>query len=144
MTKTIHPELITVFMSAYEQVRHLFQKKLRDQGLDLGPSDYHSLRLISLQPGLNQQDLGRFMGKDKALITRKIRSLEKEGLVLRQRNPFDQRSYQLFLTERGLQLWKRIDDAMSSSHAQIFSTLSLQQQTQLFELLQHCLDQVNK
>ncbi len=102
MNYPVNPDLMPALMAVFQHVRTRIQSELDCQRLDLTPPDVHVLKLIDEQRGLNLQDLGRQMCRDKALITRKIRELEGRNLVRRERNPSDQRSFQLFLTDEGL------------------------------------------
>ena len=108
-------------------------------GFDLTPPDVHVLKLIDEQRGLNLQDLGRQMCRDKALITRKIRELEGRNLVRRERNPSDQRSFQLFLTDEGLAIHQHAEAIMSRVHDELFAPLTPVEQATLVHLLDQCL-----
>ena len=100
-------------MALFEHLRNQLQMGLLAQGIDLAPPDIRLLELIAEAEGLiNLQDVGRQMCRDKALITRKVREMESRGLVRRERNPGDQRSFQLFLTEAGRRLRDRLDPTL--------------------------------
>lgn len=89
MNYPVNPDLMPALMAVFQHVRTRIQSELDCQRLDLTPPDVHVLKLIDEQRGLNLQDLGRQMCRDKALITRKIRELEGRNLVRRERNPSD-------------------------------------------------------
>ncbi|EPK5824947.1 MarR family transcriptional repressor MexR [Pseudomonas aeruginosa] len=131
MNYPVNPDLMPALMAVFQHVRTRIQSELDCQRLDLTPPDVHVLKLIDEQRGLNLQDLGRQMCRDKALITRKIRELEGRNLVRRERNPSDQRSFQLFLTDEGL--------AMSRVHDELFAPLTPVEQATLVHLLDQCL-----
>ncbi len=86
MNYPVNPDLMPALMAVFQHVRTRIQSELDCQRLDLTPPDVHVLKLIDEQRGLNLQDLGRQMCRDKALITRKIRELEGRNLVRRERN----------------------------------------------------------
>ncbi len=92
MNYPVNPDLMPALMAVFQHVRTRIQSELDCQRLDLTPPDVHVLKLIDEQRGLNLQDLGRQMCRDKALITRKIRELEGRNLVRRERNPSDSSS----------------------------------------------------
>ncbi|AHA25653.1 Transcriptional regulator MexR [Pseudomonas aeruginosa PA1R] len=75
----MNPDLMPALMAVFQHVRTRIQSELDCQRLDLTPPDVHVLKLIDEQRGLNLQDLGRQMCRDKALITRKIREGKKPG-----------------------------------------------------------------
>ncbi|ERY91745.1 multidrug resistance operon repressor [Pseudomonas aeruginosa BWHPSA008] len=112
MNYPVNPDLMPALMAVFQHVRTRIQSELDCQRLDLTPPDVHVLKLIDEQRGLNLQDLGRQMCRDKALITRKIRELEGRNLVRRERNPSDQRSFQLFLTDEGLAIHQHAEAAL--------------------------------
>jgi DNA-binding MarR family transcriptional regulator len=57
--------------------------------------------------GVRQQDLAVSSLKDKATITRALRSLAAEGLVRRTPDPHDKRSKRIFLTDKGREVLAR-------------------------------------
>lgn len=87
MNYPVNPDLMPALMAVFQHVRTRIQSELDCQRLDLTPPDVHVLKLIDEQRGLNLQDLGRQMCRDKALITRKIRELEGRNLVRRSATP---------------------------------------------------------
>lgn len=131
MNYPVNPDLMPALMAVFQHVRTRIQSELDCQRLDLTPPDVHVLKLIDEQRGLNLQDLGRQMCRDKALITRKIRELEGRNLVRRERNPSDQRSFQLFLTDA--------EAIMSRVHDELFAPLTPEEQATLAHLLDQCL-----
>src|SRR5438445_12084361 len=50
---------------------------------------------------ISQHDLGDQLGIDRTTMVELIDDLEKQGAVIRRRNPADRRSYALSLTPRG-------------------------------------------
>lgn len=120
MNYPVNPDLMPALMAVFQHVRTRIQSELDCQRLDLTPPDVHVLKLIDEQRGLNLQDLGRQMCRDKALITRKIRELEGRNLVRRERNPSDQRSSSSSSPTRG---WPSTSMRRPSCHACMTSCL---------------------
>ncbi|HFK9488756.1 TPA: MarR family transcriptional regulator [Pseudomonas aeruginosa] len=131
MNYPVNPDLMPALMAVFQHVRTRAR-------LPATP-DVHVLKLIDEQRGLNLQDLGRQMCRDKALITRKIRELEGRNLVRRERNPSDQRSFQLFLTDEGLAIHQHAEAIMSRVHDELFAPLTPVEQATLVHLLDQCL-----
>lgn len=123
MNYPVNPDLMPALMAVFQHVRTRIQSELDCQRLDLTPPDVHVLKLIDEQRGLNLQDLGRQMCRDKALITRKIRELEGRNLVRRERNPSDQHA----------------EAIMSRVHDELFAPLTPVEQATLVHLLDQCL-----
>lgn len=66
MNYPVNPDLMPALMAVFQHVRTRIQSELDCQRLDLTPPDVHVLKLIDEQRGLNLQDLGRQMCRDKA------------------------------------------------------------------------------
>ncbi|WP_439573245.1 MarR family winged helix-turn-helix transcriptional regulator [Phreatobacter sp.] len=65
------------------------------------PSRFAIMTLIAENPGLSQTTLGRAAGRDKSTLTTALDDLTRRGLVQRDREPTDRRSYRLHLTAKG-------------------------------------------
>ncbi|MHB9796686.1 MarR family winged helix-turn-helix transcriptional regulator [Pseudomonas sp. MT3] len=139
MTHTVNPELPQALMKVFDHMRESLQDKLCAEGIDLAPPDIRLLELIGADAGQSLQCLGRKLCRDKALVTRKIREMEALGLVRRERNPDDQRSFQLFLTEAGRSIETRTLAILARTHDDLFAPLDDAQQQMLTHLLQQCL-----
>lgn len=61
------------------------------------------------------------------------------NLVRRERNPSDQRSFQLFLTDEGLAIHQHAEAIMSRVHDELFAPLTPEEQATLVHLLDQCL-----
>ncbi|AMO74072.1 MULTISPECIES: MarR family transcriptional regulator [Pseudomonas] len=141
MTRPVNPDLPENLMALFEHLRNQLQMGLLAQGIDLAPPDIRLLELIAEAEGLiNLQDVGRQMCRDKALITRKVREMESRGLVRRERNPGDQRSFQLFLTEAGKVVHAQAQAILACTHDRLFAPLDAEEQRCMAHLLQRCLD----
>ncbi|MCY1338912.1 Multidrug resistance operon repressor [compost metagenome] len=140
MTNPVNPDLPKTLLEVFEQLRAHLQIGLCEQGLELTPPDVCLLELIGSDAGLSLQDVGRQMSRDKALITRKIREMEARGLVRRERNPHDARSFRLFLTEAGEQVDRQARNIQARSHRSLFGGLDSDEQATLARLLRQCLE----
>lgn len=139
MTHSVNPELPQTLTEVLDHLRERLQEQLCAEGIDLTPPDIRLLELIGADAGQSLQSLGRKLCRDKALITRKIREMESLGLVRRERNPDDQRSFQLFLTETGKSVGERTQAILARTHDDLFAPLDDAEQQLLMRLLQQCL-----
>jgi DNA-binding MarR family transcriptional regulator len=73
--------------------------------------------------GLHQAALQRRLGVDGAVITRQVRQLEREGLVVRNPDPADRRSLLVELTGSGRDLLARLADRRRALEAAVASGL---------------------
>lgn len=68
---------------------------------DLRPGWYTLLKILADNPGLPPSELSRLCGRDRSTLTTTMKALDARGLIERQRNAEDQRSYSVRLTEVG-------------------------------------------
>jgi DNA-binding MarR family transcriptional regulator len=76
-----------------------FRRRVGDP--DIAPGRFPALALIDHDPGINQTELARRLGRDKSSITPIIDDLEERNLVRRERLTQDRRHYGLSLTQQG-------------------------------------------
>ena len=67
---------------AYQCMLSQLADALHEAGLDITNNEYLVLRAIYSNDGLQQCEIARLTGKDKALVCRTVASLEKKGLVI--------------------------------------------------------------
>jgi len=69
------------------------KKVVKNTGVDLSPIEILVLRTLVEHGEVTQQQLAQRISKDKAQITRLIQGLVKKKLIVKQRNPYDKRSF---------------------------------------------------
>ncbi len=85
-------------------------KKMKNEFLqnlkpyDVTPEQWALLNRLWEQEGISSKELAELTCKDQPNIARILDKLEKKELILRRPNPSDNRSFLLYLTERGRQL----------------------------------------
>ncbi|MGX5217692.1 MarR family winged helix-turn-helix transcriptional regulator [Pseudomonas segetis] len=120
-------------------MKHHVLRDLRDANLALNPPDVLLLEQLAEQPGLNPLALTKLNGCDKALITRRVRSLEARGWIKREPDPQDQRSVQLSLTRQGAQVKDQALAIFYEAETAAFAPLSDAERETLLALLSKCL-----
>jgi DNA-binding MarR family transcriptional regulator len=89
------PILVPVGL-AFKKMLQAFE---RDTGVS--PGKYFVLRMLARTDGISQGELWNRFEVDPSRITRLAKSLEKEDLVRRERDPEDNRVVRMYLTEEG-------------------------------------------
>ena len=91
-----------------------FKKMLKAFEWDTGvsPGKYFVLRMLARKDGISQGEVWNRFEVDPSRITRLAKSLEKEGLVRRERDLADNRVVRMYLTEEG----RRMIDEFSGRH----------------------------
>ena len=77
----------------------------------LRPAHYSALLIVRATPGCRQQEIGDALGIQRPNLVAMIDGLERLGLLRREVNPADRRSYALSLTPEGLELLAQADAA---------------------------------
>ncbi|MGR3857268.1 MULTISPECIES: MarR family winged helix-turn-helix transcriptional regulator [Chryseobacterium] len=86
------------------RLRQKIQTIVNEYDPDLSFELIEILGLLSRNNGINQQEIGNKVSKDKSSITYLINSLVKKDLVERIADKKDRRNKQIFLTPKGKQI----------------------------------------
>lgn len=105
------------------------------------------LNLLAQGP-ISQHALGEQLGIDRTTMVELIDDLERQGAVVRRRNPADRRSYALSLTSRGKVVQKRAATAFDDAAEEFFGPLKHTERRALVEMLKRMIasadDQLGK
>jgi DNA-binding MarR family transcriptional regulator len=105
----------------------------REMGVSAGT--WFSLALLSKKGGISQGELSQKFEIDPSRVTRLAKRLEREGLILRKRDPEDHRIVRMFLTEKGRGLVEDLSEHRVRFDRQIGSMLSPEELTELRRML---------
>jgi len=75
------------------------QQKIMPHGVTIGM--WYFLRVLWRQDGLTQRELSQIVGTMEPTTLTAIKSMERRGLVRREKNGTDRRKINIFLTEEG-------------------------------------------
>jgi len=84
------------------------RRAVQAAGLDVTPEQWGILCALWEKEGRSQSELAEITIKDTANITRMIDVMENKGLVFREKDPLDRRTYKIFLTKQGQELQNRL------------------------------------
>lgn len=93
------------------------------------------LNLLAEGP-ISQQALGEQLGIDRTTVVELIDEIERQGIVVRRRNPADRRSYALTLTPKGRTVQKRAARAFDAAADEFLGALELAERQALQGMLQ--------
>ena len=113
-----------------EQLRkwHLSKRMNAMEGLYYG--QIHLLEYIINHPGCNQKDIADMFALSKASVTKSVKRMLNNDIITRQVNSDDERQFELYATEKGIQLARecsRIYDDTSELAYKGFSEEELKQ-----------------
>jgi len=86
------------------RLRQKIQAKINEYDPNLSFELIEIMGLLSRNDGINQQEIGNKVSKDKSSITYLINSLVKREFVQRIENKNDRRNKQIYLTDKGKQI----------------------------------------
>ena len=86
--------------------------------------EYTVLYLIDVLPGTTQQSIATKMNCSHVAARRHIASLERSGMIGRQRSKTDQRTWQLFPTNKGKAVLARFAELFKTKTQPIFESLT--------------------
>ncbi|HBO34162.1 MAG TPA: hypothetical protein DD636_05410, partial [Anaerolineaceae bacterium] len=126
----------------YESLKAIFlhidnheKTYLSDHGLNI--PRFYILLHVAQNPGINYIDLSDRLLCTKSNTTRVVQGMAKDGLITRQNDPNDGRSYQLYLTETGAELLARVYPGFVNQIESLMSCFNEQETTQFLEVSQH-------
>ena len=109
-----------------EQLHELFMDLVRvagllqpDQelpGLSVSLSQAYAIHELDHGSGLSQQELAEILFLEKSTVSRMIADLENKGLVERERDPDNRRTYRLKLTDAGRDFHVRVADGYGAQY----------------------------
>lgn len=97
---------------------------MEDQGIHFPTSCIGALADLWAEDGVNQKDLGVALIKNKSSINKMLASLETDGMITKKDDPNDKRGKLIFLTEKGKDIQKVIENASSCCDLKILETVS--------------------
>ncbi|MEM8533818.1 MAG: MarR family winged helix-turn-helix transcriptional regulator [Chloroflexota bacterium] len=140
MTKyTIPPELNDALGFNLYRTALLFRKELMHALVDYGmtPEQWQVMRAIwSTSERLHQNDIAHLTLKDKHSLSRMLVRLERDGWIVRQRDPDDARAVVIAPTEQANQLRQTVPARLYAHFAPILGALTDEEAQQLLILIQ--------
>jgi len=105
-----------IYLTAQE-IKNFAEKLLKPYDLTL--EQFHLLKHMSPDSGMNQRQLGDLVNKTPANITRILDRLEQKNLIIRRSNPEDRRGTHVFLTTQGSGLIEKVFAIFESFSSQL-------------------------
>ncbi|CAH1608377.1 MarR family transcriptional regulator [Vibrio jasicida] len=117
---------------------HVLKRQLHEQieqlELPIAPMHVRVIKIISKQSPCTAMDVVNFLNRDKAQVTRLIKTLIEQGFIEKRPNPEDKRSQCLLTTEKGNEVLSKI----KAVDAEIFQKMTLnvsEEELEAFQLV---------
>lgn len=102
-------DIQNVIINILSSLRRSMRFALEQNNVALTPLYFIMLKYIHDSEQCTALLLSERSGRDKGQVTRIIKELEAQQLILKQRNPLDKRSFFLTLTDAGLRCFKELE-----------------------------------
>jgi DNA-binding MarR family transcriptional regulator len=116
---------------------------LANSGFDINYTQVRVLRILSQSEFLGATELARAVEHDGGALTRLLDRLQDKGYVGRRPNAKDRRAIEVFMTDKGHQLWDSMQSCVMQVNAEVLDVLEDAERTQLFNLLHRIRDQLD-
>jgi DNA-binding MarR family transcriptional regulator len=108
--------------------------------LGITPREYSVLAVLAESSPLSQTRVAEILGLDRTTILKLGASLERKGLVVRERDVSDARAYAVALTPAGDRLRAEAFELLLACEARFLAPLNRREQKQLHDLLARVTD----
>lgn len=123
--------------------RDLGEKQLKLQGIELPFPLLSLLQQVELMESCTAQKLAKQLGRDKALLSRMVSKLERQGYVNRAASEADKRAIIITLTEQGAAAAKGFERMELELHRTLTAGLTSEQLSQFDALMDSMLANLN-
>lgn len=127
------PNLGCLLGIAYQAEEARLSKKLNEAGLNITAAEYVIIRLLLANGEMQQCEISRILKKDKASISRSIKSLEKKGFI--KTNPISYKCSLVSLSESGMKITPQILELAEALQQRLKDRITPQQISVLREIL---------
>lgn len=116
-------------------IKFELRRYFREAGVDVTSEQYALLCRLWEKEGRSQKELAECSFKDTANITRMIDVLEGKGIVYRERDPKDRRTYRIYLSDKGKELHDILTPIVREKSRSAYSCLTEQEEHDLLRMM---------
>lgn len=113
----------------------VFQERMNQARYDITSVQFAALETLSKHPGLDQAGLAKRIAYDRATIGGVVKRLVHKGLVTREPDPKDRRSFMLSLSTMGKEHLAKLRPLVATLQGDILEKLTDDEQTIFLGLL---------
>jgi len=107
-------------------------------------SQCHAIVEIGRSGEVSLSELAELLALDKSTMSRTINNLVEDGLVIRELDPEDRRYVKIKLTDKGIKIFKDIEESMDRYYKAIFNSVPEEKREQVLDSLKLLIEAVNK
>lgn len=122
-----------ILYKTQRKLQNAIHQQFKEYGIT--PEQWGMLRCLSKNEGVSPTDVAEFISKDKSNTIRIAAKLEKKGLVIYQPSLIDKRSYLIFITVKGTQLFEKLVPIVVGLNNQATMGITEEESARLKDLL---------
>jgi len=103
--------------------------------LGIGFSQFKILMALQTGPSVQQRQIADNLGQTEASISRQIKLMHRQGLLISIKNPQNKREHITRASTKGERLTNKANEVLNAYHSPMFHRLNVKQQEQLLEIL---------
>lgn len=130
-----------LFRRAHQIADGIFIEECAELGLT--PPQHSVLIAVAHQPRINQAEVARLLGFDRATVGQVVRGLAARNLLRRLASPNDRRNKTIELTPQGQRLLLRASAAMARTSRRLLAPLNPQERKLLLDLMGRIIAELN-
>lgn len=108
-------------------LNNYIKKLFIDNNIEITVDQWILVIIINRNPGINQTQLAKSAQKDKAAVTRMLDLLGKNGFIKRENDENDRRTFRIFLTEKGKDVFNQTLPLSQIAEEEMFQDLTEQE-----------------
>lgn len=116
--------------SAFKRLLFAFESEV-----GMSPPRYFLLHMVAKEENISQGQVAQLSGVDPSRVTQVAKSLERDGLIQRHRDPNDNRVVRMRLSAEGRRIFEGASAKREVLRARIRRALSLEEEDELRRLL---------
>jgi MarR family transcriptional regulator, organic hydroperoxide resistance regulator len=116
--------------SAFKRLLFAFESEV-----GMSPPRYFLLHMVANEENISQGQVGQLSGVDPSRVTQVAKTLERDGLIQRHRDPKDNRVVRMRLSAEGRRIFEGASAKREVLRARIRSALSREEEDELRRLL---------
>lgn len=131
--------------SVSNQVNRLILRTLRSEGIDMTPEQWLVLTCLwskVVGDGPSQNRIAAAVYKDRPSITRLLRNLERQELIIKVSNLDDKRANYIYLTEKGKALEEKVKVVTRKALESVFYGFTQEEIDKVFTCLNRILNNI--
>lgn len=117
----VEKDIRELLQSIAIQTRKNYSHTLREMGLHIGQE--LALHYLWEKDGITQSELRNKIGSEASTVSNMLRKLEQDGIVYREKSQTDSRATNIYVTEKGKQLRKPVEQMWKEHEEKLFTGL---------------------